>query len=89
MYGGSGRGALTRGLVRMSGGDTDAFFSLLAMNRREPFRQSPLLAAAWAATEAFERIVLSDWLVRTCRISRGDCYDNGQVDCNPMNPPSS
>ena len=69
MYGGSGRGALRRLLVRATGGDDDDFFAFHAMRRRERFRNAPVLAAAWTATAAVEEILLSDWLVRTLRLS--------------------
>jgi SAM-dependent methyltransferase len=69
MYGGSGRGVLRRLLVRATGGDDDDFFAFYAMRRRQRFRTAPFLATAWTATAALEGIVLSDWLLRTLRIS--------------------
>jgi 2-polyprenyl-3-methyl-5-hydroxy-6-metoxy-1,4-benzoquinol methylase len=69
MYGGSGRGVLGRLLVQASGGDTDAFFRFYRMTRASRFRQSPVLAAAWTAAGAFERVVMPDWLIRASRVS--------------------
>jgi SAM-dependent methyltransferase len=69
MYGGSGRGALRRLLVRATGGDDDDFFAFYAMRRRQRFRHSPVLATAWTATAAVEEVLLNNWLERTLRLS--------------------
>jgi SAM-dependent methyltransferase len=70
LYGGSsGRGVLRLALVRATGGTTDDFFALYRSSRRERFKRGLALGTAWTAVGAFERAVLSDWLVRVCRIS--------------------
>jgi SAM-dependent methyltransferase len=69
LFGGSGRGALRLALVRAVGGSTSDFFHFLRLPRRERFRTRPLLATAWTATAAIERVLLTDWMVRRLRIS--------------------
>jgi SAM-dependent methyltransferase len=69
LFGGSGRGVLRLALVRASGGSVADFFAFWRTPRRERFRRRPVLAAAWTATAAVERVLLADWLVRTARIS--------------------
>lgn len=69
LFGGSGRGVLRLALVRATRRSVDDFFEILRARRRDRFRRWPLLATAWTATAAVERVLLSDWLVRTLRIS--------------------
>jgi SAM-dependent methyltransferase len=69
LFGGSGRGVLRLALVRAVGGSTSDFFEMWRTPRRERLRRWPLLTQAWLAAAAVEEIVLSDWLVRTARIS--------------------
>jgi SAM-dependent methyltransferase len=69
LFGGSGRGVLRLAMVRALGGTVDDFFAVWRTPRRERFRRWPLLAAAWTAVAAVERVVLGDWLVRTLGIS--------------------
>lgn len=69
LFGGSGRGVLRLALVRASGGSTADFFELWRAQRSERFRRRPLLATAWTAAAAVERVLLADWIVRAARIS--------------------
>jgi len=70
LFGGSaGRGVLRRLLVRAVGGDDDDFFTLYRLSRRARFRRSPALASAWTVTALIERILITDWLTRTLKIS--------------------
>ena len=69
LFGGSGRGVLRRLLVRALGGSDDRFFEVWRTARRERFRRWPLLALAWTAAAAVERVLLADWVVRRLRIS--------------------
>ena len=83
LYGGSsGRGVLRHALVRAIGGTTDDFFALYRSTRRERFGQGVALAAAWTAVGVVERLVLTDWLTRLCRIS-------GQIVTIMAQPPDS
>jgi SAM-dependent methyltransferase len=69
LFGGSGRGVLRLALIRALGGSTADFFDVWRTPRRERFRRRPLLAFAWTAVAALERAILTDWLVRSARIS--------------------
>lgn len=69
LYAGSGRGVLRLGLVRALGRSVDDFFEIWRTPRRERFRRWPVLAVAWTMVSAMEKVVLSDRLVRTTRIS--------------------
>ncbi len=82
LYGGSGRGVLRLALVRAIGGTTDDFFALYRSTRRKRFEHGIALATAWTAVGVVERLVLTDWLVRLCRIS-------GQIVAIMTRPPDS
>jgi len=69
LYGGSGRGVLQLALSRATGKSVDDFFDFYKTPRRQRFARRPAFATAWTALAAFERVVLSDVLVRTLRIS--------------------
>ena len=69
LYGGSGRGVLRLGLVRATGGSVDDFFDFYQASRKVRFDRRPIFAAAWMVVAAFERLLLSDALVRAARIS--------------------
>jgi SAM-dependent methyltransferase len=69
LFGGSGRGVLRLALMRGLGRSTDDYFEMLATPRTERFRRWPLLATAWTAVSAVERVLLADWIVRTARVS--------------------
>ena len=67
--GGSARGGAQFALVRMLGHSTDDFHRIYRSSRGERFRRWPLLAPLWTGIGAAERVVLSDWVVRSARIS--------------------
>jgi 2-polyprenyl-3-methyl-5-hydroxy-6-metoxy-1,4-benzoquinol methylase len=69
LFGGSGRGVLRLALIRAVGGSTADFFDLWRTPRRERFRRRPLLTLAWTGVAALERAILTDWAVRSARIS--------------------
>lgn len=69
LFGGSGRGVLRLALIRASGGSTADFFELWRAPRSQRFRRRPLLATAWTAAAAVERVLLTDRMVRAARIS--------------------
>jgi SAM-dependent methyltransferase len=69
IHGGSGRGVLRFALLRALGRSTDDFFEIYRSSRSERFQRWPLLAAAWTTTAVVERVIISDWAVRTARIS--------------------
>lgn len=69
LFGGSGRGVLRLALIRAMGGSTDDFFEIWRTPRRERFRRWPRTATLWTGASAVERVLLSDWLVRSLRIS--------------------
>jgi SAM-dependent methyltransferase len=69
LFGGSGRGVLRLALVRALGGSVDDYFEVWRTPRRERFRRWPVLAWAWTAVAAIERVLLTDWLVRALGIS--------------------
>src|SRR5206468_383875 len=69
LFGGSGRGAMRRGLLRALGRSDDDYFEVLRTPRRDRFRRWPLLATAWTATALVERVLLTHWLVRSLQIS--------------------
>jgi hypothetical protein len=69
LFGGSGRGVLRLALISAVGKTTDDFYRLLYSTRRSRFRQGPALASVWTAVGLFERIALSDWIIRHLRLS--------------------
>lgn len=69
LFGGSGRGALRLALVRATGHSVADFFEVYRTPQRERFRRWPVLAAAWTATSAVERVLLADRVVRAARVS--------------------
>jgi SAM-dependent methyltransferase len=69
LFGGSGRGVLRLALVRATGRSIDDFFEIYRTGRWMRFRRWPLLAAAWTAASAVERMVLADRVIRTLRVS--------------------
>lgn len=69
LFGGSGRGVLRLALVRALGRSTPEFFEIWRAPRPERLRRWPVLTVAWTAVAALERVLLSDWIVRTARIS--------------------
>jgi 2-polyprenyl-3-methyl-5-hydroxy-6-metoxy-1,4-benzoquinol methylase len=69
LFGGSGRGVLRLGLIRLLGGSTDDFFEMLRTPRRERFRAWPAKATAWTAMAAIEQVILANRLVRLARLS--------------------
>jgi SAM-dependent methyltransferase len=69
LFGGSGRGILRLALVRASGRSTADFYDVWSTSPWGRFMRWPLLATAWTAVSAIERVVLADWIVRLARIS--------------------
>jgi SAM-dependent methyltransferase len=69
LFGGSGRGVLRLGVVRLMGRSTADFFEMWRAPRRERFRRWPLAATIWTAVAALERVLLTDWLVRRMGLS--------------------
>jgi SAM-dependent methyltransferase len=69
LFGGSGRGALRLGLFRAAGRTVDDYFAMYAVPRRERFRRWPVMAPACTAVGLAERLILTDWLARTARVS--------------------
>jgi SAM-dependent methyltransferase len=69
LFGGTGRGILRLWLVRLWGRSQDEFFEVWRTPRRERFKRWPLLAFAWTAIAMLERAILTNWLVRTLRVS--------------------
>lgn len=69
LYGGTGRGVSQLALTRLTGGSVDDFFAFYKTPRRKRFEKRPIFAAVWTAVGGVERLALSDWLVRTVRIS--------------------
>jgi SAM-dependent methyltransferase len=69
LYGGSGRGVSQLALTRLTGGSVDEFFDFYKTPRRQRFERRPVFATMWTALAAFERVFLSDAVVRALRIS--------------------
>ncbi len=69
LFGGSGRGVMRLMLLRALGRSTREFFEVWSTPRWDRFRRWPLLAVAWTATSAIERLLLADRVVRACRMS--------------------
>jgi SAM-dependent methyltransferase len=69
LFGGSGRGVLQLGLIRAVGRSTNDYFEMYTIPRRERFRRWPVLASACTAVGLVERVLISDRLVRSARIS--------------------
>ena len=69
LFGGGAAEALRYPLVRAAGRSTDEYFDFLYMKRPQRFRDSPLLAAAWTAAGAAERVLLPDALIRALKLS--------------------
>jgi 2-polyprenyl-3-methyl-5-hydroxy-6-metoxy-1,4-benzoquinol methylase len=69
LFGGSGRGVGRLFLLRALGKSVPEFFEMWRTSRAQRFKRWPLLAMAWTAVSAIERVVLPDWMIRRLRIS--------------------
>jgi SAM-dependent methyltransferase len=69
LFGGSGRGVLRLALLRALGKNLTEFFEMWKTDKWERFRRWPLIAIAWTALSAVERVLLADVVVRALRIS--------------------
>jgi 2-polyprenyl-3-methyl-5-hydroxy-6-metoxy-1,4-benzoquinol methylase len=69
LFGGSGRGALPLALFRLLRRSPDDYVRMYSLRRSARLRQWPVLTLACLALALTERMLLSDWLVRTTHFS--------------------
>jgi SAM-dependent methyltransferase len=69
LFGGTGRGALKYGVVRLTGRSDDEYFEIYYTPMRDRIRRWPLLAAGWALASGLEHVLLGRRMTQAMRLS--------------------